>query len=156
MRAVIDKAGRVVLPRSIRDALGLLPPTTVGISPYGAGAQIVPTGWTERLAEENGRLVAISDTVVTDDMVFALIDAGRTRPSRRHQRRRSLILRSHPGHASVMEWWETLSHPGIAGGAVYDAMVALAAREHGAPLATRGARARTAYDVVGVELIVVA
>jgi AbrB family looped-hinge helix DNA binding protein len=77
MEAVIDKAGRVVLPKSIRDALGLLPGTTVDISPYGAGVQIVPAGRTARLAEENGRLVAISDTVVTDDMVFALIDAGR-------------------------------------------------------------------------------
>ena len=123
-----------------------------------------------------------------------------------------LILRSHPGHASVLEWWagreiavsghalietysvltrlpgdarlepadaarllndgfapplllstaqtrqlpETLSRLGIAGGAVFDAVVALAAREHGAPLATRDARARNTYDAVGVELIVVA
>jgi toxin FitB len=50
---------------------------------------------------------------------------------------------------------ETLSHLGIAGGAVYDALVALAAKEHGAALATRDARARGAYDAVGVEVIVV-
>ena len=73
----ISTKGQVILPKSIRDALGLLPGTTVDISPYGAGVQIVPAGRTARLAEENGRLVAISDTVVTDDMVFALIDAGR-------------------------------------------------------------------------------
>jgi len=77
METVIDKAGRVVLPKSIRDALGLLPGTTVDISPYGAGVQIVPAGRTARIVEEDGRLVAVSDTVVTDDMVFALIDAGR-------------------------------------------------------------------------------
>ena len=35
----------------------------------------------------------------------------------------------------------TLSRLGIAGGAVYDALVALAAKEHGAALATRDARA---------------
>jgi predicted nucleic acid-binding protein len=51
---------------------------------------------------------------------------------------------------------ETLSGLGIAGGAVYDALVALAAKEHGAALATRDARARGTYDVVGVDLIVVA
>ena len=49
----------------------------------------------------------------------------------------------------------TLSRIGIAGGAVYDALVALAAREHGAPLATRDARARGTYDAVGVKVIVV-
>lgn len=51
---------------------------------------------------------------------------------------------------------DSLSRLGIAGGAVYDALVALAAREHGAALATRDARARGTYDVVGVEVIVVA
>lgn len=49
----------------------------------------------------------------------------------------------------------TLSGLRISGGAAYDALVALAAREHGAPLATRDARARNTYDAVGVDLIVV-
>ena len=50
----------------------------------------------------------------------------------------------------------TLSRLGIAGGAVYDALVALAAKEHKVALATRDARARGTYDAVGVEVIVVA
>jgi toxin FitB len=50
---------------------------------------------------------------------------------------------------------DTLSRLGIAGGAVYDALVALAAKEHGASLATRDARARGTYDAVGVMVIVV-
>jgi toxin FitB len=50
---------------------------------------------------------------------------------------------------------DTLSRLGIAGGAVYDALVALAAKEHGAVLATRDARARGTYEAVGVEVIVV-
>jgi predicted nucleic acid-binding protein len=41
---------------------------------------------------------------------------------------------------------------GVAGGATYDALVALAAREHGAPLATRDARARSTYEAVGVTV----
>jgi predicted nucleic acid-binding protein len=49
----------------------------------------------------------------------------------------------------------TLSRIQIAGGAVYDALVALAAKENGAPLATRDARARGTYDAVGVKVIVV-
>lgn len=60
------------------------------------------------------------------------------------------------GDAQARRLAETLSRLGIAGGAVYDALVALAAKQHGVPLATRDARARSTYDVVGVELIVVA
>jgi AbrB family looped-hinge helix DNA binding protein len=77
MEAVIDQAGRVVLPKPIRDALGLLPGTKVDITPYGAGAQLVPVGRTARLVEEGGALVAAGETPVDDDVVFALIDAGR-------------------------------------------------------------------------------
>jgi AbrB family looped-hinge helix DNA binding protein len=77
MDAVVDQAGRVVLPKSIRDALGLLPGTKVDISPYGAGVQIVPTGRTARLVEEDGALVSAGDTPVDDDVLFGLIDAGR-------------------------------------------------------------------------------
>jgi len=50
---------------------------------------------------------------------------------------------------------DTLSRLGIAGGAVYDALVALAAQEHEVPLATRDARAQGTYDAVGVKVIVV-
>jgi AbrB family looped-hinge helix DNA binding protein len=77
MEAVIDQAGRVVLPKPIRDALGLLPGTRVDITPYGAGAQILPAGRTARLVEEDGVLVAAGETPVDDDVVLALIDAGR-------------------------------------------------------------------------------
>lgn len=49
----------------------------------------------------------------------------------------------------------TLSQLGIAGGAVYDGLVALAAKEHGLALATRDARARGTYDAVGVKVILV-
>jgi AbrB family looped-hinge helix DNA binding protein len=77
MEVMVDQAGRVVLPKPIRDALGLLPGTTVNISPYGAGVQLVPAGRTARLVEEGGVLVAAGETPVEDDQVFALIDAGR-------------------------------------------------------------------------------
>lgn len=50
----------------------------------------------------------------------------------------------------------TLSRLGIAGGAVYDGLVALAAKEQGVALATRDARARGTYDAVGINVIVLA
>jgi predicted nucleic acid-binding protein len=69
-----------------------------------------------------------------------------------------LLVRSHHDHTTVVRWWngqEVTLRLGIAGGAVYDALVALAAKEHGAALATRDARARGTYDAVGVMVIVV-
>ncbi|MGV9798767.1 AbrB/MazE/SpoVT family DNA-binding domain-containing protein [Mycobacterium sp. NPDC003449] len=78
MKAVIDSGGRVVLPKQLRDALGLTPGAEVDISAYGGGIQIIPGGRTARLQRnEDGRLVAKADTIVTDEMVFALIDSGR-------------------------------------------------------------------------------
>lgn len=49
-----------------------------------------------------------------------------------------------------------LGRLGIAGGAVYDALVALAAVEHGAELATRDARAQSTYEAVGARVTVAA
>ncbi|TFV54383.1 type II toxin-antitoxin system VapC family toxin [Geodermatophilus sp. DF01-2] len=42
----------------------------------------------------------------------------------------------------------------LAGGAVYDALVALAAIEHEAVLATRDSRAKDTYEKVGVRVVV--
>lgn len=77
MQTTIDAAGRVVVPKALRDALGLAAGTTVDISLYGGGLQVVPGGRTARLRRVQGRLVAESDTVVTDEMVFAALEAGR-------------------------------------------------------------------------------
>jgi AbrB family looped-hinge helix DNA binding protein len=77
MEATIDQAGRVLLPKPLRDALGLLPGTKVDVSRYGAGVQIIPAGRTARLVEEDGALVATGETQIDDDVVFNLIDAGR-------------------------------------------------------------------------------
>jgi toxin FitB len=51
---------------------------------------------------------------------------------------------------------DLLSQLGIAGGAVYDALVALAAVEHRVPLATRDARARATYEMVGARVVIAA
>jgi AbrB family looped-hinge helix DNA binding protein len=78
MEAVIDSGGRILLPKHLRDALGLTPGSTVDISAYGAGIQVTAGGRTARLErDDDGRLVAHSDTTVSDDMMYALIDSGR-------------------------------------------------------------------------------
>jgi AbrB family looped-hinge helix DNA binding protein len=77
METTVDSVGRIVVPKPLRDALGLKPGAIVDISRYGAGLQVVPAGRTARLVEENGVLVATGETTIDDQDVFALIDAGR-------------------------------------------------------------------------------
>lgn len=77
MEVSLDSVGRIVVPKALRDALGLRAGSTVDISRYGSGLQLLPTGRTARLAEEGGVLVATGETEIDDDTVFALIDSGR-------------------------------------------------------------------------------
>jgi AbrB family looped-hinge helix DNA binding protein len=77
METTIDSVGRIVVPKVLRDALGLRPGTSVDISVYGAGLQLIPVGRTARLVEENGVMVASGEGEFDDDDVFGLIDADR-------------------------------------------------------------------------------
>jgi AbrB family looped-hinge helix DNA binding protein len=77
METTIDAAGRIVVPKPLRDALGLSAGTVLDLSAYGTGLTLVPRGRTARLIEEDGHLVADADRMVTDDDIFSLIDAAR-------------------------------------------------------------------------------
>jgi hypothetical protein len=48
--------------------------------------------------------------------------------------------------------FDRLSDEGIGGGAIYDALVGAAAREHGVPLATRDRRALDTYRALDVQV----
>lgn len=77
MQAMVDSVGRIVIPKALRDALGIRAGSAVDISRYGAGLQVVAVGRTARLVEESGVLVATGDTQIDDQEVFDLIDAAR-------------------------------------------------------------------------------
>lgn len=51
---------------------------------------------------------------------------------------------------------EELSRLNIAGGSVFDALVAAAARQHGLPLVSRDLRARPVYEVIGISVELIA
>ena len=73
MRATIDKAGRLVIPKSLRDALGLRP-GVVEVHADGNGIRVEPLA-TELLVERGGRLVIpASGAAVDDDVVRSLRD----------------------------------------------------------------------------------
>ena len=77
MKVTIDAVGRIVVPKPLRDALGLVPGATLEISRYGSGLQLLPTSRTAQLVDEEGVLVVAGTTSIDDAVVFGLIDAGR-------------------------------------------------------------------------------
>lgn len=75
MKTTIDRAGRIVVPKALRDRLGFSAGTEIDVSAYGDGLFVVPERRTARLErDEAGRLVATSETPVDDDIVFGVLD----------------------------------------------------------------------------------
>ncbi|MEA2154891.1 MAG: hypothetical protein QOE11_1031 [Solirubrobacteraceae bacterium] len=75
MRTTIDKAGRLVIPKQLRDHVGLQP-GEVEITPDGAGLRIEPLA-VDSLDQRDGRLViAASGAPLGDEFVRSLRDAG--------------------------------------------------------------------------------
>jgi AbrB family looped-hinge helix DNA binding protein len=74
MRSTIDKAGRLVVPKVLRDRLGLVA-GEVEVTPDGAGLHIEAVA-DDQLADEDGMLVIPpAGAVVSDDLVRMLRDA---------------------------------------------------------------------------------
>lgn len=111
----------------------------------------VTTWWNGRDLALSGHALPETYSVLTrlpGDLRLAPADAARLL----RERFRPPLLMTAEASASLPQ---ALSDLGTAGGAVYDALVGLAAREQGAVLATRDARAKDTYQAVGVQVVVV-
>lgn len=75
MRATIDKAGRLVIPKPLRDQLGLQP-GEVEVTADGAALRVEPLAG-DSLDEVGGRwVIPAGGAEITDEMVRTLRDAG--------------------------------------------------------------------------------
>jgi AbrB family looped-hinge helix DNA binding protein len=75
VRATIDKAGRLVIPKQLRDHIGLRP-GEVEVTAEGTGLRVEPLVG-ESLDERDGRLVIPgAHAQIDDDLVRSLRDAG--------------------------------------------------------------------------------
>jgi AbrB family looped-hinge helix DNA binding protein len=77
MRTTIDKAGRLVIPRSLRSRIGLLGGGEVELELDGAAVRIAPVAGSD-LREDDGLLfIPATGTPIDDADVRELIDADR-------------------------------------------------------------------------------
>lgn len=105
--------------------------------------------WDGREVALSGHAVAETYSVLTrlpGDLRVAPADAARLLRARF-----AAHLQLKPETAGRLP--EVFAKLGIAGGAVYDALVALAAVEHDVVLATRDARASATYQAVGARIV---
>ena len=82
MQTTIDKAGRVVIPASIRDRAGLVPGTTLEISVDDFGVRLEPVAPGPRLVKIGRRIVArpTSDANTRPSLdIAALVEDERNR-----------------------------------------------------------------------------
>lgn len=80
MRSTIDAAGRVVIPKPIRDSLGLTGGRAIEIREREGVIEIEPAATPMRLEERDGHVVAVPDRELpplTDELVRATLERVR-------------------------------------------------------------------------------
>jgi AbrB family looped-hinge helix DNA binding protein len=80
MKTAIDAAGRVVIPKSLRDALGLTGGQSLEITERDGRLEIVPAPTPMRLVDEGDGVIAVADVdmpVLTADMVRDTLERTR-------------------------------------------------------------------------------
>ena len=80
MTTAIDAAGRIVIPKALRDRLGLVPGRTLEVTERDGRIEIEPAPSPMSLVQRRGGLVAVPDEdlpPLTDAVVRAAIDGTR-------------------------------------------------------------------------------
>lgn len=76
MRVTVDRVGRIVIPKSLRDALGIVADTELDVLPDGGGLRLDPVRPAERAVDESDGLPLLS---VVPGVVLSDADVARLR-----------------------------------------------------------------------------
>lgn len=77
MRATIDRAGRLVIPRALRDRIGLARGGVVELELDGAGLRIEPISGSDLREKAGWLVIPASGEPITSAAIRELIDADR-------------------------------------------------------------------------------
>ncbi len=80
MRATIDRAGRIVVPKALREDLAFKPNMELELTAVGGHLEVEPVPAEMRLERRNGRLVAVADgdfPPLTQDEIRATLELVR-------------------------------------------------------------------------------
>jgi AbrB family looped-hinge helix DNA binding protein len=75
MKTTIDKAGRLVIPKPLRDQVGLVA-GEVEVTADGAGLRVEPLAGDELVVEDGRLVIPSAGSQIDDDLVRALRDAS--------------------------------------------------------------------------------
>lgn len=76
MKSTIDRAGRIVIPRELRQCAGLVP-GEVEVIVDGAGVSIRPIGGNDFIERDGVLVIPAAGVTIDDDVVQDLRDAAR-------------------------------------------------------------------------------
>ncbi len=80
MQVSIDRAGRVVVPKPLREALGISPETPLEIEVVDGHLELSPSHAAAKVIEgPHGPVVAATGTPITDEDVRRVLEAARER-----------------------------------------------------------------------------
>jgi AbrB family looped-hinge helix DNA binding protein len=80
MKVAIDKAGRIVVPKPLRDELGIAPGTPLEIEVVDGHLELSAPYRPPTVVEgPNGPVVAVTGTPITDEDVRRVLEAARER-----------------------------------------------------------------------------
>jgi AbrB family looped-hinge helix DNA binding protein len=82
MRTTIDRAGRIVVPKALRDQLALMPGQELELTAIEGHLEIEPVPTPMRLERRDGRLVAVADgdfPALTEEVVRTTLEQVRER-----------------------------------------------------------------------------
>ena len=148
MLATNDAEGRVVVPKQIRERLGLRPGTQVELTEVDGVLEAAPSVTPITVVERHGLVMREAYFTLTRLPEPLRISGPTASEALRRAWGSRIPTPSARLHEEVLD---RLSRSLVVGGCAYDGLVALTSQEHGAQLVSLDRRAERTYRLLGVN-----